>query len=253
MFASLGVPAGSPDDRNGRGGIRDHCDHRLHGIGAGGLRRAFHPRARLCGRIPAQHVFGKSKDDGARPTRNRHGIGARDIFRNAIRRIDPRSPFGDRAEEGREIDFLKPFAVAHLAIHIADEQDHRLGILHGHVNADAGIGRAGTAGYKGDTRAACHRPVGAGHERNPAFLPTRYDVDGALLAQPVENLQEAFAGNREDPVAALFDQAIDKKLGGLRSVRCFHATAVSPRRLRAQSRQTWLISGKPFQRGTALI
>ena len=164
MRAGLGVPARAPDDRHGRRGIGNQRHQRLHRIGAGRLGRTFDPRARHRGGVPAEHVFGQGQHDRAGPPRDRGGIGARDIFGDALGGIDPCRPFGDRSEERREVDFLEAFAVAHFTIHIADEQNHRLRILHRDMHADAGIGRPRTARDEGDAGAARHRAIGAGHE-----------------------------------------------------------------------------------------
>ena len=117
-------------------------------------------------------------------------------------------------EEGGEVDFLEALAVAHRAVDVADEQDHRLRILERDVDADAGVGRAGPAGDEAHARAARSSPVGAGHERRAAFLAAGDGLDRRAVAQRVEHRQEAFAGHGEDPVAALFDQAIDEQAGG---------------------------------------
>ena len=96
---------------------------------------------------------GSASTTGPGPAGDRGGIGAGDIFGDARRVVDPRGPFGDRAEERREIDFLEPLAVAHRAVDVADEQDHRLRILERDVDADAGVGRAGAAGDEAHARA----------------------------------------------------------------------------------------------------
>ena len=64
------------------------------------------------------------------------------------------------ANIAREIDLLERLAVARAAIDVADEQDHRLRILHRDMDADAGVGRAGAARDEGDAgavRSACRR------------------------------------------------------------------------------------------------
>ncbi len=143
------------------------------------------------------------------------------IFRDAIRAVDTRRPFADRAEEGGEVHFLKPFALTHFAIDVADEQDHRLRILMRDMHADAGVRRAGTAGDESDAGPLRHRAVRTCHHRHAAFLPARHQIDRVLLAQSIEHLKEAFARHGENPLAALFDQAVDEELGGGgRRARC---------------------------------
>ena len=125
--------------------------------------------------------------------------------------VDPRRPFGDRREEGREVDFLEALAVAVAAGDIADEQDHRRRILEGDVDAGAGVGRAGAAGDEGDPGPPGHLAVGVGHVGDAAFLPADDGVDLRRVVQRVEHGEEAFAGDGEDAVAALGDQAIDQQ------------------------------------------
>ena len=214
MLACLGVPARTADDGDGRCGIGDEVHHCLHGVGAGGLCRTLDPLARAGRGLVAQHVFRQGKHDGAGTSGDSRGVGACHVFGDAIGGIDPRGPLGDGAEEGGEVDFLEAFAVAHARIDIAHEHDHRLRILHGDMDADAGIGRARTAGHESNTGPAGHRSVGARHHRDPAFLAAGHEIDGILPRQRIEHLQEAFAWYGEDTLAPLFDQAVDEQLGG---------------------------------------
>ena len=158
-----------------------------------------------------QHVFGQREHDRAGPPGHRSRIRARDIFGDALRIVDPRRPFARRAEESGEVELLKSFPIAHAARHIAHEQDHRLRILHGDMDADAGIGRTRTARDEADTGPPSHRAIGTGHESRAPFLAAGNDVDRGLPMQRVEHGKEAFPRNGEYPVAALFDQAIDEQ------------------------------------------
>jgi hypothetical protein len=72
-----------------------------------------------------QHVFGQT--DHNRP---RAAIGggikrARNQFRYARRIVDFRHPFAHRAEHGTIVDFLKCFALGHVARYLTDEHDER--------------------------------------------------------------------------------------------------------------------------------
>src|SRR3546814_1186113 len=82
-----------------------------------------------------------------------------------------RSPFGDGREHRLEIDFLKRLAIARCTIDIADEQDHRPRILPRDMHPDRGVGGARPARRKRDPWPPPHRPVGARHEADSAFLP----------------------------------------------------------------------------------
>ena len=237
MRACPSIPAPAADNGERCGGVADQRHHRLHGIGAGGLRGAFHPCARDSVGLAAEHVLGQGQYHRPGASGDRGGIGPGDIFGDAIGGIDPRGPLGNRAEEGSEIDFLEAFAVAHLAVHIADEQDHRLRILLRDMDADARIGGARSAGDEGHSRTPRHRAIGAGHEADPAFLTARHHVDGVLPTKAVEDLEKAFAGNGEDAVAPLLGQAIDEEFGGGGRIGRLHAAAVSPAGRGVQSRR----------------
>ena len=93
------------------------------------------------------------------------------------------------------------------------------------MHADAGIGRPRTARDEGDSGAARHRAIGAGHEGDAAFLPAGHHVDRVLLAETIEHLEEALPRHGEDAVAALFDEAIDEQSGGGRGVGRLHDSA----------------------------
>ena len=105
------------------------------------------------------------------------------------------------------------------------------------MDADAGIGRTRTPCDEADTGPPGHRAIGTGHESRAAFLATGDDVDRGLLVQRVEHGEEAFPRNGKDPVAALFDQAIDEQAcgGGRGSGRFGHGAAL-PRAFGAGNR-----------------
>ena len=67
----------------------------------------------------------------------------------------------------------------------------------------------------GDRSRGVQGAVGAGHERRAAFLTAGNGLNFLALAQRVEHWQEALAGNRENSLAALFDEAIDQQAGGI--------------------------------------
>jgi hypothetical protein len=106
---------------------------------------------------------------------------------------------------------------------IADEQDHRLRILHRDMDADRGIGRAGPARDEGDAGPPGHRAVGAGHEADAAFLPADHQIDLGRVVQRVEHGEEALARHGEDAVAALRDEIVDEDA----AAGAYHRKAVS--------------------------
>ena len=158
----------------------------------------------------AQHVFGQRDDHWPRPPAHCHRKGARDIFGDTRRIINPRRPFGKRGEHRGKIDFLKPFTVTHPAINVADEQDHRLAILHGDMDADAGVGRAWPACDERDAGALRQCAVGTGHEAHPALLPADDSLHRRRIMKRIEHGKEAFARDSENPVAPLDHKLIDK-------------------------------------------
>ena len=125
MVRRARAPVGAADDRDRVGRVLQQLEHRLDraGIGLLGERRD----ARAVGRLDlvAQHVLGQREHDRAGPAGGRDAIRAGDIFGDPPRVLDPRRPFGDRAEEGGEVDLLEALAVAVAARDVADEQDHR--------------------------------------------------------------------------------------------------------------------------------
>lgn len=204
------IPASAADDRDGgfRGG--EEIGELLHRLRIGRLADAFDARAIDRHDFVEQHVLGQCEDDRAGAAVHRDGVGARDIFGDAARIVDPRGPFGERGEHRGEVDFLERLAIAGAAIDIADEEDHRLRILAGHMDADRRVGGAGAARDEGDAGAVRERAIGAGHERDAAFLAARDDVDRGRIDERVEHGEEAFAGHGEDPVAALRHELIDE-------------------------------------------
>ena len=212
MFAGLRIPSSAADNCNGRGCVGDERHHRLHGVGTRCLRRTFDPLARRSLRVMAEHVFGQGEHDRSGAARDRGGVGARDIFRNTVSAVDPCRPFGNRPKERCKVDFLETFTVSHAGIDITHEHDHRLRILLRHMDADAGVGRTGTARDESHPRPTRHCAVGTRHHRDAAFLAAGDEINRVLLPQRVEHLQEAFAGNGENPFASLLDKAVDEEL-----------------------------------------
>jgi hypothetical protein len=102
------------------------------------------------------------------------------------------------------------FAVAHAAVDVADEQDHRLRILASDMDADTGVGCTGPARDKGDAGAPGHRAIGTRHEADSAFLPTGHGLDLRRIVQRVEYGEKALAGDMEDAVATLDEELVDE-------------------------------------------
>ena len=212
MMRRARAPVGAADDRERGGGVLEQFEQRADRAGVGGLGDGRHARAVERVDHVAQHVLGNGEDDGAGPAGGGDAPGARDIFGDAAGIVDPRRPFGDGREESGEVDFLKALAILVGAVEVADEQDHRGGILESDVDPRTGVGRARAAGDEGDAGTPGHLAVGVGHVSDPAFLAADGDVDFGRVVERVEHREEAFAGNGEDAVAALDAKLVDEDL-----------------------------------------
>ena len=128
-------------------------------------RRAAAPAAAVGVR---QHVLGQHQHDRAGPALHRGVEGARDVFGQAVGVVDLADPLGHAQRAGAEhlpvVDLLEGLAVALVAGHLADEQDHRRAVLERGVHADAGVGRARAAGHEADARPAAELALRLGHE-----------------------------------------------------------------------------------------
>ena len=204
------VPPRTSDDRHRRLGGGKQGRESVHHGGVGGLRRALDAGPVHCFGGLDEHVLGQGQHNRPRPSRHGHRIGSSDIFGDSCRIVDPRGPFGERREHRCEIDFLETFAVAHAPVDIADEQDHRLRVLHRDMDADRGIRRPRPARHKGYAGPSGQCPVCTGHMSDAALLPADYGLDFGRVVKRVENGKEALSGHGEDAVAALDDELVDK-------------------------------------------
>ena len=206
-------------DRIGR--VAQHVGQGRHGIRAERLGWGDHLWPVEGFNLVVQHVLGQGENHRTGAARAGGVKGAGDIFGNPSRIVDPRRPFGERREHRGEIDFLKALAVAVVAGDIADKKDHRGAVLHRGMDADAGIGRAGATGDKGDTGLSSHLAVGLCHEGGAAVLAGGDGLDGAAVVQRVEHREEAFPGDGEDALGALNDQLVDENLCAGAFFHCF--------------------------------
>ena len=82
-----------------------------------------------------QHILRQGQHNRAGTAGGGNGKGAAYKFRNAPDIIDLAHPFGEFGKGAAVFDFLKGFTLTRIALHLADEQDHRNGILHGDMQA----------------------------------------------------------------------------------------------------------------------
>ena len=160
-----------------------------------------------------EHVLRQRQHDRSRAAAHRDVEGAREIFGNAVRIADLRRPFGERGEHRPEIDFLEGLAVQHGLIGLADEEDHRRGILKGRVHADGGVGGAGPAGDEADAGLARELAKGFGHIGRAALLTAGDEPDRiARVIERIERGQIGFAGHAEDMACAMDPERLDQGL-----------------------------------------
>jgi len=163
-----------------------------------------------------EHVFGQRQHHRAGSAGGSGLEGTRNVFGDALHAVDLRDPFGHLAEHAAVVDFLERLAVDEVAADLADEQDHRRGILERGVHADAGVGRARPARAEDDAGAAGQLAVGVGHVGRAALLPADDEARAvAALVEAFEHAEVAFARHAEGEVDAVIDQRIDEDLAAV--------------------------------------
>ena len=151
--------------------------------------------------------------------------GARDQFRNARGIVDLGRPFGDRAEHRAVVEFLERLALAHMAPDLADEHDHRRGILARDVDAGRGVGGARPARDEADAGAAGGLADRLGHHGGAALVPADGERDFAIVKR-VERGQIALARHAEHVAHPVDRQLIDQDFAaGPRAVIAAHRSA----------------------------
>ncbi|MNG08121.1 hypothetical protein D3C84_914580 [compost metagenome] len=122
-------------------------------------------------------------------------------------------PFCQGAEHLAKIDFLKGFAILLVASHLANEQNHRRGILERGVDADRGIGCPRASGDEADAWLAGEFAVGFGHIGRAAFLTADDQVDFFLyVMQCIEYREVALSRHTESSFDAVDAQGIHQNL-----------------------------------------
>ena len=165
-------------------------------------------------RLGRQHVLRQCQHHRPRAPGLGGMEGVADIFRQPVQPVDLPHPFREGGEHRPVVDLLECLAVALVGGDLADEQDHRRGILKGDMHPGRGICGPGSPGDKGDARLARQLSVGLGHHRRAAFLPGDDHVDAAVV-KPVERGQIAFARHAKDPAHALEFQLVDEDLSAV--------------------------------------
>ena len=209
----FGGPAAAAEqhDRSLRGPEQRVQLRDLHRAGRG-LDRLEARRGRRVDAL-GEHVFRQRDHDRAGPPARRHIKGARNQFGHASGIVDLDHPFRHAAEETAEVDLLEGVALARVAADLADEQQHRRGILLRDVDAGRGIARARPAGDEAHARTSGRLADRFRHHRGAAFLPADGDLDGTIVER-VEHGEIALARHAEHVLDAVDDELIDQRFGG---------------------------------------
>ncbi len=166
-------------------------------------RRRFNRRIGECVRRVGkrgQHILRQRDHHRPGTAGGRDGKGAGDEFGNSRRIVDFHHPFGQVAEEALVINLLPGLAFLVSASHLANEQDHRRGILHRDMDACRGVGSAGAARDEADAGLAGEPALAIRHHRRAPFLAADDGADPARIVQRVEHSQEGLAGHAIDAV-----------------------------------------------------
>ena len=138
-----------------------------------------------------------------------HGLG--DHFAGTLGVVQDHDAFGAGAKPGLGIEFLERLLFAVFEGNQPDKQHHGGGILPGRVQSDQRVGRTGTTGHHGDTRALMQFSVGFGHVRGAAFMAGDHGFDGGFV-QPVQDIEVAFSGDNVGALHAVGLQGVDNDM-----------------------------------------
>ena len=193
--------------------LRQHVAQPRHGLGRRVGLHLLIGRAVLGLGAVGLHVLGQRQHHRPGASRGRRAEGAIDVFRYPCRIVDLAGPFGELAHHPTEVDLLEGFAFGHAARDLADEDDHRRGILARGVDADARIGRPGAAGDEADAGPPGQLAVGFRHIGRAALLAAGDDADPvAHVEKRVEGRDIALARDAEDRIHAMGEQGVRQDL-----------------------------------------
>ena len=163
-------------------------------------------------RIP-QHVFREGYHGGAGSIREccMECVGNHGGDATSVR--DFGDELGHAAEEGGEVELLERVSPPGCAFHLAGKQHEGRGILLCHVDAGAGVGGAGAAGYEDDAGTARELGVRLRHHGGAALLTRHYRLDGGV-AQGIEHRKIALSRHAEDAIYALLFERVHEGSGG---------------------------------------
>ena len=163
------------------------------------------------GRVLGEHVLGQREDDRAGSAGGRDLEGAPDELRQAPRVDDLLRPLAQRRERGAGVELLEGLAAELAARDLADQVEHRRGVLERGVHADRAVHRSGTPRDEAHARAAGELPVGGRHVRR-ARLVAGVDEPDRRVVQRVERREVALARDPVDHLDAVADELVDEDL-----------------------------------------
>ena len=177
------------------------------------MRRGLHraERSRVgCRGLLGQHVLRQREDHGSRAAGRCDVEGTEHVLGDPISGVDLRHPLGDRREHLPELHFLERLAAAHVALHLADEQDHRRRILIGRVYADARMRPTGAARDEADSGSSRQLAIRFCHVGGGPFVLRDDDLDLRRVVKRVQHVEIAFAGYAEKTIDAVDAQRVNE-------------------------------------------
>src|SRR5690606_2430870 len=130
----------------------------------------------------------KDQDDRAWPAGNGGMEGAADELGDAVSTVDLGDPLADRPEHATIVDLLEAFPLDHMGPDLADEEDHRGGILERGMQANRRVARAGPSRDKADPGPPRQLAIGFRHIGGAALLPADDELDRTVAVKHrVEN------------------------------------------------------------------
>ena len=199
-----------------KSGFEELASARGQCFGIGGAHSARgHRDGGVQGRINllADDVFRQAHHDGTRPAahgrehRFRHDLG------RPLGMVKDHDAFGPRVEPGLDVEFLERFAVTVGKGDQPDEEQHRGGVLPGGVQPDVGVGRTGPPGDHGHAGTLVHLAVSLGHVGGAALMSADHGIDVGAV-QPVQHVQEAFAGNNVGAFDSVGHEGVNNHVPG---------------------------------------
>ena len=158
-----------------------------------------------------EHVLRERQHDGPGPAGERDRERLRHVLGDPVGAVELPRRLRDTAEDLRVVELLPRLAPAERPRHLADEEDHRRGVLLRGVDADRGLGRAGTAGDEADPGPARQLPVRLRRVRRALLVAARDEADRRVV-QRVEHGQVALAREAEREVGAVQLELVDEDL-----------------------------------------